>query len=129
LTISGNSWASADFAPQYTFVCDPVAPQNPRSPLSACPAGFGCAPADSLPPASNCVQQSGGGGMYSTCLTQSNCALGYSCTGQYCMKYCFSVDDCPPSSSCLDFFPTPSYAGATRVGYCVEYGTAVTGGP
>ena len=129
LTIGGNSWASANFAPQYTFLCDPVSPQDPHDSLLTCPVGFGCAPADSLPPASNCVQQSGSGGMYSACLTQDRCALGYSCTRQYCLKYCFSVADCPPSSSCLDFFPTPSYAGTTRVGYCVQYGTAGTDKP
>ena len=42
-------------------VCDPVYPQNPRSPLLACPVGFGCLADTVLPGASDCTQQSGTG--------------------------------------------------------------------
>jgi hypothetical protein len=99
-------------------VCDPVFPQNPRSPLLACPAGFGCDSAESLPGASNCVRQSGAGVTYSDCLTLSDCAPGYYCSnGNYCLKYCFSVANCPANSTC-NTFSTPNYAGTAQVGYC-----------
>ena len=129
LTISGNSWASATFTTQYTFVCDPVSPQDPRGPLLACPAGFGCDSADSLPLASNCVQQSAIGAMYSPCLTLSDCAIGYQCSSieKICRKYCFSVDDCPANPSantwwtCIPF-SEPRYAGTMTVGSCMLAG-------
>ena len=99
-------------------VCDPVSPQNPRSPLLSCPAGFGCTSGDGSPGASDCIHQTGTLTAGATCTATSDCAPGYYCTnGSICNKYCFTSADCPSGISC-NFFATPQYAGTTQVGYC-----------
>ena len=103
-------------------VCDPVSPRNPRSPLLACPAGFGCYAEASSPGASNCEPQSGTGVTSSTCSTDGDCTPGYYCTiGNICMKYCHTSADCPVGSTCSPF-STPMYAGTTSVGHCSNAG-------
>ncbi len=100
-------------------VCDPVSPQNPRGPLLACPAGFGCTAAGtSLPGASNCESQSGTGVTGSACSTDDDCTPGYYCSvGNTCIKYCYTVADCPTGMTCISF-STPSYAGTVQVNHC-----------
>ncbi len=62
-------------------VCDPVKPQNPRSPLLACPVGFGCCSmGTSYPGASDCESQSGSGVSGSTCSTDDDCTPGFYCS-------------------------------------------------
>ena len=59
-------------------VCDPVKPQNPRSPLLACPVGFGCSAAGtSYPGATDCESQSGSGVSGSSCSADSDCSPGF----------------------------------------------------
>jgi hypothetical protein len=101
-------------------VCDPVSPHNPRSPLLACPVGFGCSSwGMSFPGASDCEPQSGGGVSGSTCSTDSDCTPGYYCSNAgNCMKYCYTVADCPTGKLCTYSSSTPNYAGTTQVGYC-----------
>jgi hypothetical protein len=100
-------------------VCDPVSPQNPSSPLLACPAAFGCSAAGTTyPGASSCVKQPGAGTTSSTCTTVADCLPGNYCsTGHTCNKYCFTSTDCPAGSTC-NYFSTPEYAGTRSVGYC-----------
>lgn len=99
-------------------VCDPVTPQKPRSPLLACPVGFGCAAGDSNPGASDCIRQAGTLTAGATCSTTSDCAPGHYCsTGSLCYKYCYTSADCPTGSSC-GFFASPRYAGTAQVGAC-----------
>lgn len=100
-------------------VCDPVSPQNPRSPLLSCPVGFGCTSGDGTPGASDCIRQVGILTAGATCTTTSDCAPGYYCTtGNTCNKYCFSNADCPTGIPCNYFTTTPQYAGTVQVGYC-----------
>lgn len=112
-TISGVSVCSR--------VCDPVKPQSPRSPLLACPVGFGCFSMDSYPGASDCESQSGSGVSGSTCVTDDDCKPGFYCgtgsTGDTCFKYCYTVADCPAGMTCVAF-STPNYAGTTQVNHC-----------
>jgi hypothetical protein len=99
-------------------VCDPVSPQNPRSPLLACPVGFGCDSGDSFPGVSGCRRQSGTGVEGSACLAANDCVPGYYCSlGNVCMKFCFANADCPAGTTCNPFSPL-NYAGTTQVGYC-----------
>ena len=100
-------------------VCDPVSPQFPRTPLLACPVGFGCGPSLSNPGASNCVPQPGYGISYSTCTGIFDCTPGYYCTNSgICAKFCYSNLDCVGNyETCYPFSP-PAYAGAYQVGYC-----------
>jgi len=100
-------------------VCDPVSPQNPRSPLSACPVGFGCSSwGTSLPGATDCEPQSGTGITGSACATDGDCVPGYYCSnGNVCVKYCYTVADCPTGTTCVSF-STPNYAGTTQVNHC-----------
>ena len=100
-------------------VCDPVNPQNPRSPLLACPVGFGCKSAStSYPGVSDCELQSGTGTSGTTCSTDGDCAPGFYCgAGDTCIKYCYTVADCPAGMTCVSF-STPNYAGTTQVNYC-----------
>jgi hypothetical protein len=100
-------------------VCDPVSPQNPRSPLLACPAGFGCSSAGTtLPGASNCIEQPGTGVTDSACSSSEDCTPGYYCSnGGTCIRYCYTAADCPAGVSCISF-STPSYAGTVEVKHC-----------
>lgn len=99
-------------------VCDPVKPQSPRSPLLACPVGFGCFSMDSYPGASDCEPQSGSGVSGSTCSTDKDCSPGFYCSlGDTCIKYCYTVADCPAGMTCVAFSP-PNYAGTTQVNHC-----------
>lgn len=102
-------------------VCDPVKPQSPRSPLLACPVGFGCFSMDSYPGASDCESQSGSGVSGSTCVTDNDCKPGFYCgtgsTGDTCFKYCYTAADCPTGMTCVSF-STPNYAGTTQVNHC-----------
>ncbi len=100
-------------------VCDPVSPQSPRSPLLACPAGFGCSSAGtSYPGASNCVQQPGTGVSDSACSEDADCTPGYYCSvGGTCIKYCYTSVDCPTGMTCVSF-STANYAGTVQVNHC-----------
>ncbi|MGA7745348.1 MAG: hypothetical protein WBP56_05910 [Polyangia bacterium] len=100
-------------------VCDPVNPQNPQTPLLACPAGFGCTAVDtSFPGATDCESQSGTGTTGSACAMDDDCTPGYYCSvGGTCIKYCYTVADCPVGATCISF-TTPSYAGTTQVNHC-----------
>jgi hypothetical protein len=99
-------------------VCDPVSPQNPRSPLLACPVGFGCTSMNIFPGASDCVMQSGSGISGSTCSTDHDCTPGYYCSvGNTCIKYCYTAADCPTGMTCVSF-TTTNYAGTTQVNHC-----------
>jgi hypothetical protein len=95
--------------------CDPVRPQVPRSPLLACPAGFGCFSAPA-PGATDCIP--GGAGIAgSACGDDSDCSAGFYCTvNSVCNKYCYTSADCP-SGPCT-FFGSHEYAGAREVGFC-----------
>jgi hypothetical protein len=100
-------------------VCDPVSPQYPRSPLQACPVGFGCGPSSSNPGASNCVPQPGYGISYSTCTGIFDCAPGYYCTNSgICAQFCYSDLDCMESYETCHPFSPPAYASTYQVGYC-----------
>ncbi len=99
-------------------VCDPVSPQSPRSPLLACPVGFGCYPMDSFPGASNCEPKSGTGVAGSTCKADSDCTPGFYCSkGGSCYKFCAIDADCPTGKTCNPW-TTPNYAGTTSIGGC-----------
>jgi hypothetical protein len=115
---SGNDIAGVHVCAE---ICDPVSPQNPKSPLQACPAGFGCS-ADTLGK-SFCQKQSGIGVTDSSCKTDVDCMPGYFCdySGKTCVKYCF-VDDlitgCPLGTTCYSF-SSSNWAGYnSEVGYC-----------
>ena len=99
-------------------VCDPVYPQNPRSPLLACPVGFGCLSMDTYPGTSDCESQSGTGITGTVCATDADCSPGYYCSnGGTCIKYCYTVADCPTGQTCVSF-STANYAGTTQVNHC-----------
>ena len=99
-------------------VCDPVAPQHPRSPLLACPAGLGCVPAPGPPGASNCIPQPGTGIADSPCSKTTDCVPGFYCSSWYaCTKFCSTSADCAIGYTCYPFSPV-QYAGTTEVGYC-----------
>ncbi len=96
-------------------ICDPAHPQNPVSPLLACPAGFNCQTdpaglsycyqASPLPPGSACT-------------TSADCSPGYYCTvSDACNRYCLTNSDCPTDQTCYPF-STATMAGAYSVGYC-----------
>ena len=114
------SWASGNDITGVSVcaeICDPVSPQNPKSPLRACPAGFGCS-SDTLGD-SYCQKQAGFGVTNSSCSHDSDCRPGYFCdtSGLSCVKYCYTINDCPTGTTC-NFFSTANYAGNTEVGYC-----------
>jgi hypothetical protein len=114
-------WSSGNSIPDVSVcarVCDPVSPRNPRSPLLACPAGFGCMPGDYWG-ASDCQKQTGTGVTGSYCSDDTDCVPGYFCdTSNYvCVKYCYTVNDCPTGTTCGSF-SSSYYAGSNEVGYC-----------
>jgi hypothetical protein len=110
---SGNSISGVSVCAR---VCDPVSPRSPRSPLLACPAGFGCY--SDIYGASDCQKQAGTGVAGSSCSTDPDCSPGYYCsTSGSCVKYCFTNANCPIGKTC-NFFSTANYAGSSEVGYC-----------
>ncbi len=98
-------------------ICDPVSPQRPTAPLVACPAGFGCS-ADSWGN-SYCQKQAGTGVTNSSCTDDTDCVPGYFCdtSGSSCVKYCYTINDCPTGTTCSSF-SSSYYAGTSEVGYC-----------
>jgi hypothetical protein len=104
-------------------VCDPVRPQNPNSPLLACPLGFGCIPDVANPGPSDCIQQLGTGVTGTPCTTYQDCAPGFICDSDLsltCFKWCFTNLDCPTGTCTLGstVAATPFFAGAREVGLC-----------
>ena len=117
-------WPNGDYMTGVSVcaeICDPVSPQNPKSPLQSCPAGFGCS-ADQNGD-SYCQKQAGTGVADSSCPSgfDSECAPGYFCdySGNTCVKYCFvDGNNCPLGTTCYAFSPS-YYAGfLSEVGYC-----------
>jgi hypothetical protein len=98
-------------------ICDPVSPQRPTAPLVACPPGFGCS-AD-IWGDSSCEKQAGTGVTNSSCTDDTDCVPGYFCdtTGLSCVKYCYTINDCPTGTTCGSF-SSSYYAGSSEVGYC-----------
>ena len=96
-------------------LCDPAHPQNPTSPLLACPSGFNCqASTTGLTYCFPSSPLSAG----STCTKAEDCSPGYYCTvGGSCNKYCLVNTDCPTSLTCRSFSAT-TLAGSYQVGYC-----------
>jgi hypothetical protein len=98
-------------------ICDPVNPQNPRSPLLACPAGFECSTDSSG--ASDCFE-SGSAPSGSSCTYDDDCLPGYYCSGtaNVCRRFCWTQTDCPTGTTCLAFSPA-TYIGTFAVSGCV----------
>ena len=98
-------------------ICDPVNPQDPRSPLLSCPAGFGCA--SSSTGASYCYV-SGSLTNGSPCTYSNDCLPGYYCSpaGYVCRRYCSTQADCPSGTTCRVFSP-PQYAATFNIDACV----------
>lgn len=97
-------------------VCDPAHPQNPTSPLLACPTGFNCVSDQNG--ISYCLKASplAAG---STCTQESDCQAGYYCTTSgACNRYCLSSADCSTGTTCQFSFSPAEYAGSYKVGYC-----------
>lgn len=97
-------------------VCDPVSPQNPKSPLRTCPTGFGCYPTSS--------------GAGTSCASDDDCMPGTYCnspTGGVCAKYCYAATDCPGTQSCVHF-SSSVFAGRSEVGVCLGGSGGGSGG-
>jgi hypothetical protein len=97
-------------------ICDPVNPQNPRSPLLACPAGFECD--SSSTGVSGCLE-SGSVPGGSSCAKDGDCLPGYYCNSpdNLCRKFCWTQTDCPAGTTCSPFSPL-QYAGTFEVYAC-----------
>src|SRR6185369_8297343 len=99
--------------------CDPVSATSPRSPLLACPAGFGCDLDTTKLGVSYCSKRTGAAATHATCALNTDCVAGNYCssTTKVCTKYCYTSMDCATGSTCQLFSPA-YYAGSRPMGAC-----------
>lgn len=97
-------------------ICDPVHPQNPKSPLQSCPASFRCDPLNNAPGATVC-SPAGTATMGSSCTIDTDCIAGLFCAANSCRAYCFTDSDCNGGTCSFGFSPAV-IAGTYTVGYC-----------
>lgn len=102
--------------------CDPVSPQAPRfSELRACPPAIHCFPDSSPLRLSECKHMTGARTQGASCVLHSDCAAGYHCPSQVCLRWCDiggPASQCP-GPPCIGQFPgRPQYAGTREIGHC-----------
>jgi hypothetical protein len=110
--------------PLTSVPCDPVNPQTPRSPLTACPAGEAC-PANY---SGSTVCRPGGSGTHGSACNPSgsDCAPGYQC-GATCFRDCFADADCSGGTCVFNFNSNPLYTDTTEVSFCFPCSKGLVG--